>query len=57
MDVAARKHVGEFVADQFAGAELALRAACGLIAMLMTCHLCKPNFYSSCPALCRASTS
>ena len=39
MDVAARQHVGEFVADQFADAQLALRAAGGLIAMLlMACH-------------------
>jgi hypothetical protein len=35
MDVAAREHVGKLVADQFADAQLALRAAGGLIAMLL----------------------
>jgi hypothetical protein len=44
VDIAARKHFGEFVTDQFADAELALRASCGLIAMLMmTCHLLLPS--------------
>jgi hypothetical protein len=38
MDVATRQHVGELVTNQFADAELALRAACGLIALVMTWH-------------------
>ena len=38
VDLAAGKHVGEFMADQFADAELALRAALSLIAILMTWH-------------------
>jgi hypothetical protein len=38
MDVAARQHVGELVADQFADAKLALRAAACLIVTLMTWH-------------------
>jgi hypothetical protein len=38
MDVAARQHVGERVADEFADAQLARRDAGGLIAMLMTGH-------------------
>src|SRR5580704_15192060 len=40
VDIAARQHAGELVADQFTDAKLTLRASCGLIAMLlMTCHL------------------
>jgi hypothetical protein len=38
MDVAAREHVGELVADQFADAKLALRAARRLITMLVAWH-------------------
>jgi hypothetical protein len=38
VDVAARQHVGELVADQFADPKLALRAASGLLAMVVTWH-------------------
>jgi hypothetical protein len=49
VDVAARQHVGELVADQFADPKLALRAASGLLAMVVTWH------FLFCPGLTRAS--
>ncbi len=40
MDIAARKHVGERMANEFADTQLAWRETCGLITMLMiTSHL------------------
>jgi hypothetical protein len=38
VDIAAREHVGELVADQLTDAKLALRAAACLIVTLMTWH-------------------
>ncbi len=53
MNIAARKHVGEFVANEFADAELALRAAQRLIAMLVTCHFAKSQLVFVIPGLNR----
>ena len=36
--VAARQHLGDLVADQFTDAQLALRAAGGLFALMMAGH-------------------
>jgi hypothetical protein len=38
MNLAAREHVGHFVADQFGNAQLALRSSGRLIAMLTAAH-------------------
>jgi hypothetical protein len=39
MHLAAREHIGERMADEFADAQLALRRASSVIAMLTTSHL------------------
>ena len=49
MDVAARQHVGELMPDQFAGAQRALRAAAGMIALVVTGHFSKPIRLSAVP--------
>jgi hypothetical protein len=40
VDVAARQHVGDLVANQFADAQLTLRAAGRLFALVVTWHFC-----------------
>src|SRR5262245_54904427 len=58
MHFAANKHVSERMPNQFADAQLALRAAAWTaIAMMLflPCHKFELSFL--CPALCRASTS
>jgi hypothetical protein len=43
MDVAAREHVGEFVANQFAHPQLPLRSSSFLILMLTARHALNPD--------------